>query len=220
MTGYVLANGLSFCRAEGRFIFLDLAADRYFALPSAAEPAFERLVSDRPLSAADEASLQELEQQAILARAPSGSRPALCIPPHRPVRSLIANGRRVSPFTAAEALARFVGARLELRFRPLGRVLDRLGRRMPTARSSTCPEAAEAVAAAFRQSALLVSPLDQCLPRSIAAAHALLARGCRPELVIGVSGRPFAAHCWVQCGDVLVTEEMDEVANFTPILVL
>jgi hypothetical protein len=76
------------------------------------------------------------------------------------------------------------------------------------------------VAAAFRLSRLIASPLDRCLPRSLAAAHGLLDRDIVPELVFGVRLQPFAAHCWVRHGQVLVNESLDQVRNFTPILTL
>jgi hypothetical protein len=37
--------------------------------------------------------------------------------------------------------------------------------------------------------------------------------------VMGVSGRPFAAHCWVQVGDRVVNDTLDHVILFTPILI-
>ena len=215
---YDLADGISFCRTGDRLVFLDLVRDRYLALPSTAEPAFERLVAGEPLSGADRTILDRLE---LLAAAPPGTRLSPCRAPEEPERSLATEGVGVSQFALAEALARIAVARFELRNRPFRQVLGRLERRIVRSPRQNGPvQAAASVAAAFRRSALVASPLDQCLPRSIAAAYALLARGIRPELVIGVSARPFAAHCWVQCGPLLVTGEMDEVANFTPILVL
>jgi hypothetical protein len=36
--------------------------------------------------------------------------------------------------------------------------------------------------------------------------------------VIGVKLNPFAAHCWLQVGDVVLNDLPERVAAFTPIL--
>jgi hypothetical protein len=219
--GFLLADGISFCRPGERLVFLDLERDRYFALPPEAETAFERLLAADPLSARDREQLLKLERHGLLVEAVAGSRPSACRPPRTAELSLVDEQCGASPVAVAAALARFAAVRLQLRRRPLRTVLGRLERRKAR---RVCRNASDrnvrTVAGAFHRGALFVSPLDKCLPRSIAAAHALLDRGCRPELVIGVSAQPFAAHCWVQWEELLVTERLDEVRNFTPILTL
>jgi hypothetical protein len=44
--------------------------------------------------------------------------------------------------------------------------------------------------------------------------------GIRPTLVFGVSADPFAAHCWVQLDDIVLTGDLDTARQFTPILAL
>ena len=48
----------------------------------------------------------------------------------------------------------------------------------------------------------------------------MISDGLIPELVLGVKLRPFEAHCWVQYGDLLVSDHLGTVEPFTPILVL
>jgi hypothetical protein len=43
-------------------------------------------------------------------------------------------------------------------------------------------------------------------------------RGARASIVFGVTGTPFKAHCWVQLGDQLLNDSLDNVTPFTPIL--
>jgi len=220
--GYLLADGLSFCRIGPRLVFLDLAGDRYFTLPPESARSFARLLADEPLSPEDRRNLAGLEGQKVLAAAPAGARPAPCDPPPEATHSLLEEEcGAVGMLDVAGTLAMLGMVRLELRLQPLARALARLERRKSAAAGIPGSEdRIRAVAAAFRQVAFLASPLDRCLPRSIAAAHVLLRRGCAPTLVIGVSAQPFAAHCWVQCGPLLVTERLDEVRNFTPILTI
>ncbi len=44
--------------------------------------------------------------------------------------------------------------------------------------------------------------------------------GLKPDLIFGVSMRPFRSHCWVQVGDIVINDRLDNIRNFTPILVL
>jgi hypothetical protein len=39
-------------------------------------------------------------------------------------------------------------------------------------------------------------------------------------VVIGVRMHPFMAHCWVQRDEVVLSDDLDSVATYTPILIL
>ena len=56
----------------------------------------------------------------------------------------------------------------------------------------------------------------QCLPRSIALAHMLCARGYDAQLVVGVaaSGHGFASHAWVEVSGTIIGEPEDLADNF------
>ncbi|URW75890.1 lasso peptide biosynthesis B2 protein [Sphingomonas donggukensis] len=77
-----------------------------------------------------------------------------------------------------------------------------------------------ALARAFEHARAWLPFERRCLPDGL-ALHALLARsGLRATLALGVRDKPFAAHCWVQAGDWLLTDTIDEVDELTPILVI
>ena len=76
-----------------------------------------------------------------------------------------------------------------------------------------------AVATAFQRTSLWMTSHNQCLPRSLALATCLVKRGHRATLIFGVKLRPFDAHCWVQCGSVVINDRIERVRDFTPILV-
>lgn len=57
-----------------------------------------------------------------------------------------------------------------------------------------------------------------CLRDSLVLAEFLLRCGAVPTLVIGVRSRPFAAHAWVQDGDVVLNDTLENVQRYTPIL--
>jgi hypothetical protein len=61
---------------------------------------------------------------------------------------------------------------------------------------------------------------SNCLRDSIALLRFLIRRGVAAELVIGVKLYPFAAHCWVQQGPLILNDNLGGAAGFAPILVL
>jgi hypothetical protein len=217
-----LPHGMSCCEAGGRFIFLDFHRDRYFALSTEAERSFRRLVAREALGPEDHAHIGSLVDDGLLVPAFDGARPQPCPAPPLPTQSLLDAQHRAGAFALAHALCRLALGILAVKVRPLAAILGRLEARKAAhgpAHARRGPALLE-VAAAFRRSSLIAAPLDQCLPRSIALAHALIDRDMAPLLVIGVRLQPFAAHCWVQLGGTLVNEHLDHVRNFTPILVV
>lgn len=72
----------------------------------------------------------------------------------------------------------------------------------------------------FEHARLVRTAVDRCLPRSVALALGLAARGIHAQLFIGVKTAPFAAHCWVQLGGDVLSDSVEEVRRYHPILVL
>jgi hypothetical protein len=219
--GFDLADGVRFCETSGRFIFLDLARDRYSCLPAEAEPSFRRLVLGARLTSNDRQVLGDLARDGLLR--PSRRRPPLAPPDlSAPDGTLVFTDREVDRAMLVRALWRLGAAAVELRIRPLSRIVRRLERRkrLLPGYSEDIRTALLEVAAAFRRTELFAAPLDRCLPRSIAAFEALIDRRVPASLVFGVRLQPFGAHCWVQHCRTLVNESVDQVRNFTPILVI
>lgn len=221
--GFALRPGLSFCLIGGDAVFLDLSRDRYFGLTIEMGRCFVRLVNGDAPEAGDDRLIARLVGDAILMPAGGDEAPAPCPRPAIATSVLDEVGHLPwSPGSSLRALAGLALARMALRLGSLARMLDALAARKAAVDDQRPPTAADLtrVAAAFDASALAVSPLDACLPRSIAMARWLLGLGQPATLVVGVKLRPFQAHCWVQCGDRLVSDRIDSVRNFTPILVV
>lgn len=214
---YRLREGVTFCLTSERYVFLDLLRDRYFCLAPAAERAFAQLIQGS--TSPDERSLQSLIRDGLLVEDGQCSPPepsALLI---RPTRSLLDDPHPpVRWRTVGEALAARLASWLALKVAGLERVLRRLGR--PPHQSPSSPSTAGLVAAALSRSSMIVASRNQCLCMSLAAARMLRARRVPSLLVLGVKLRPFQAHCWVQVGDLIVTDRLDVVRNFTPIRVV
>lgn len=57
-----------------------------------------------------------------------------------------------------------------------------------------------------------------CLQRSFQLRRYLAGRGVATDWVFGVRTWPFAAHCWLQIGALVVGDRMERVRRFTPLL--
>lgn len=215
-----LRSGVSFCEVGDRLIFLDIRADRYFGLGASAEVAFRRAMAELPVDKDDPPAARLLASGFLVDRAPFA--PRACPAPAAASESLLDLDRpRVAMHSLLGACCGLAGARFALRWIGLASALDRVRERRErqpavTGVSDRLPE----VAAAFDLSARLMRSHDQCLARSIAIMRRLASLGAPAELVIGVRLRPFAAHCWVQQGARLVSDRVDQVRSYTPILVL
>ena len=131
------------------------------------------------------------------------------------------------PSITAGQLANFIRASLRaraaLRWRPIGTVVARVNSRK--ARSLAAGrvdlEAARKHVAAFMHlRPWLFASRDACLADSLALVNFLARYRHFPTWVFGVQTRPFAAHCWVQDGDVVFNDTPDHVRRYTPILAI
>lgn len=71
--------------------------------------------------------------------------------------------------------------------------------------------------AAFHSSAAFMTSHNRCLMKSLALMRAFLSHGQEAQMVIGVQARPFAAHCWLQRENEVLTDSADHIATYTPI---
>jgi hypothetical protein len=67
---------------------------------------------------------------------------------------------------------------------------------------------------------LVITSHDKCLHDSLTLLRFLAAEKLYPSWVVGVRTRPFAAHSWVQSGDLVLNDTHEYVRGFTPILVV
>ncbi len=67
---------------------------------------------------------------------------------------------------------------------------------------------------------ILYTASKACLFDSLALGNFLSKYGLRPSMVFGVSAAPFAAHCWLQQGEIIFNDDPLSVRQYTPILIL
>jgi len=212
-----------FCIANHRVALLDLKADRYFCLPLTADIAFQKLASGQHMDGADLEALEPFVRNGLLQDGPDGvtepRRPPLVAPISSAVDAVSSHGG-ILPMV--EAVAIRLRASKSLKRRSLHAVITDIRQRKATSASETrlSYDMIGPSLAAFLQTRRLMPTHDRCLPWSIAMADYLSRRRCFPDLVIGVKMKPFAAHAWVQLEGRVLSDRLDEVLPYTPILVV
>jgi hypothetical protein len=211
-----LAPGVTFCIASGKTVFLDVARDRYLALPERLNSPFRALLDAG--CGPPPSELDALVDAGLLVAAPGPGDPlaptVVDVPtialPYQPRSILRQLGAHAN---AAPAIWR---VRLGLRLRGLKGELDRL-RSNPRTTAAAPPEAIAERFIAARSGRPIAG---DCLVQSLALFGELQRRGCAGKLVFGVTANPFKAHCWVQTDALVLNDDADSVAPFTPILAL
>ncbi|MET3780812.1 hypothetical protein ABIC32_001457 [Brevundimonas sp. 1080] len=78
----------------------------------------------------------------------------------------------------------------------------------------------QACVSAYRSGLPLTPRQGVCLHRSFMLLHYLKEQAISADWVFGVRTWPFAAHCWLQIGDVVVGDDLHRVSRYTPILIV
>lgn len=211
------------CEANHRIALMDLNAQRYFTLAPDAEAAFRRLVTGTTQQIGDEALLAPVLAKDITnpSLADFDLTPASNFP--QVSGSAIDGPGHPAVLPTASALLHRLATTHQLRRTHFQDMVRRLyaqkqsGRhRMPT---KPMLDLSDAVAS-FLMTSKLVKTHNRCLEHSIAMFRFLASQGYFPNVVIGVKLTPWAAHAWVQDGEVVLNDTVDRVRPYTPILVI
>lgn len=208
---YELNDGVGLALVDQHPVFLDLNSDRYLSL----SPEDAAVLLHATPATTVSPLFSELKAIGLTKEGSSG-----LIPCEIDVAARVAPAAQARIWSALMLLIRLVRARLDQRTL-LKRVtgLKKAGvvaRIAAPDRAQTILGAVELEAKACRT---FLSSTDKCLPDAFAIATHLRRRGVDAKLVFGVR-LPFAAHAWVQVGDVVVGDRPDRILAFTPILVV
>lgn len=208
---------ISFAMVGDDAIFLDLRRDHYFALEQAAAEAFAALRSDTACHCSDERA-ETLLATGLFVRSiePLGFLPAGI---GAPDRDLPDDGAKPALRDLLQVLFLAIGCRRAIRRQPLETIIAKR-RGIPANRSGDARTATLALAQRFLRARAWVPIKPVCLQDSLALRDWLAAHGAQSSLVLGVRLDPFAAHCWVQHGDIVLNDAADRVAAYAPILVV
>lgn len=203
-----LAPEVSFCVASGDVILLDLARDRYFQLPAQHCGAFLAWTGDSALIGGALLALLEEHKLIVATKWQAPSPPPAVRDLGRPSCSLV---RMLCMAPAVVASFRF--ARRALARRRLADLVAAL------CHGTVNDDRAAMLAADFCATARRLNQDSNCLLQSLALMHFLGRNRAGATLVFGVTSKPFKAHCWLQSGDLVLNDQLDRIAPFTPILV-
>lgn len=222
MTQLILHRDLSFCTVDGHLVFLDIQRDRYFRLNRNLE---SDLITYLGGGNAPDGGIRTLIEQKILITGsadPDDATQPLAKSPTRSAMEAPPSSKRASVSQLIDILTIVYSTQRQLKTHGLKNVLGELAslRRKRSRRSATRHHSAPRVlelAAAFRSARLYVPTDTCCLLDSIAMVKFLAKRGLSADLVFGVTGDPFSAHCWAQYGTTILNDALGHAQAFTPI---
>lgn len=211
---YRLSPHLRYCLFSSGSIFLDIDRERYFLMQGKADARLRRFLEQ----SADAADVHWLSARNIITEGCNDPTSQSCKIP-APTSGLGNQPPLSSDFVSTiRAIAAQISARRMLRRRPFAEILKP---EWPVAQcmAGDRENRVSRVTAAFQRARYFVPAKDQCLVRSIAVKQVLASQGCHVDLVIGVA-LPFSAHAWVQSGDTVLTDPLELVEPYKPILVV
>ena len=215
-------DNLHWCNCDGRAVFLDTRADRYFCLPQEANGAFLRMAA-LSMQSGDVERLQLLVKRGMLIEAgPQASieSAALIEPPTHDFLEEPIQG--AEPVSILRAFASELRAGWALRTRPFHQVVEavRNGRPRNKGIQGNSDRSIQEILSAATAVSFITRSHDRCLVRALAVHSACRSTGLKPKLVFGVIAHPFTAHCWVQLGGAVLVGGYEQARLYTPILVL
>ncbi|WP_374394887.1 lasso peptide biosynthesis B2 protein [Sphingopyxis sp.] len=180
-------------------------ADALAALSSAAGPAGANPSVDR------------LTARKIIAVGPGPAIAPISAP--APAASALELAGRAEPASALEIARYRAEASIRLRLQGLGPTIAHWRNLRSRYRLQTADGLPEpgAFARGYAAARVHLPWRRLCVPDSLALARFLWARGIAGDLLFGVRLDPFAAHAWVQFGELVLSDNVNVVADYTPV---
>ncbi|MFJ6024269.1 lasso peptide biosynthesis B2 protein [Brevundimonas sp. NPDC092305] len=204
------APDIFMARADEDIVVLDLVNDRYDGLFDAAEAV--RLDGRGGLSPADDHIRSELIATGLAVEGPVGPADRPIPPPRREVEA--------DPRPPAQDIGRaaIVLSSATLKFRGK-RLRELVNIAHPIRGPAPYDEARLSRLVGAARIARTWIPFEgECLQRAFLLRAYLASQGVTTDWIFGVRTWPFAAHCWLQIGDLLVGDRLARASQFTPIM--
>lgn len=237
MSEYLLAPNIHICLVQGSAIFLDLTKQAYLGIGGKHASQLQRIirgldsanpsVSSPPSEAIDVHFVNQLLQQGLITSdsnvGHAVERASTALPSH-----LLYDRDRDAPASiflrdVIRIANAYMATRLELKLRPLSKILDEVKRRKVLAHQKarvnrSLTELQRLTSAFLWLRLFLYGPTERCLLDSLTLLRFLAPSGFFPELVLGAKAIPFGAHAWVQHGDALLNCPVEFAHGYQPIL--
>lgn len=224
---FCIPEHLHYCQAGGRVVLMDLRSDSYFLLQKDLESIFLAQANGLETRPADRDKLRALD---LLADAGCERQPAVgdSVPPA--TRSAIEDA--ASPGTTRAAIVIEVtwlvlSTKRRLATEHIAAIIDHCrlassGAAKPRSLMGTPADDKRLIDATRDYTAArhFVPVKPSCLLDTLALRTFLARRRLTASIVFGVSPDPFAAHAWLQSGDLVLNETVSYARMHTPILVV
>ena len=241
MSQYLLASHVYLCVTDDHAVLLDLKRDKYVGVGRSQMKVLAERVKGWPAISAGRESheradslLSQMLTAGMLTTDCTLGKAAEPIDIACPQSTLSALDypTSVNPFEARPAItfAHFmlflrasIAARMALRWRPIASVVAKVRSRKlrrGAAQTLDLGAARKLVATFVHLRPLLFTTRDACLADSLSLVNFLSYYRIFPTWVFAVQTGPFAAHCWVQEGELVFNDTPDHVRRFTPILAI
>jgi hypothetical protein len=212
-----LADGVHAIMVDEDAVFLDVATNAYFCLPGIGAVLH---IDGRALALSIDVLGEDLLEAGLARLTPSSQDGVVLASPRRTARAVLEDlppGERRAPtwrHWRAVIAAGLANGRDQRR---------RFADRLPPAQARMIEDAGQGLLGdldAFRRLSPWLPFDGVCLYRSGLLRRYLLALGHRAHWVFGVRTWPFAAHCWLQVGDLALDDEAERLVAYHPIMVL
>jgi hypothetical protein len=233
---YLLASHVYLCVTDDHAVLLDLKRDKYIGVGRSQMKVLAERVKGWPaISSGGESSeradslLSQMLTAGMLTTDSTLGKAAEPIDITWPQSTLYALDLATSARPAvtfahfAMFLRASIAARMALRWRSIASVVAKVKSRKLRRGAASTPDlgAARKLVAAFAHlRPLLFTTRGACLADSLSLVNFLSYYGIFPTWVFGVQTGPFAAHCWVQEGELVFNDTPDHIRRFTPILAI
>lgn len=229
MSGYFLPSHVHFCQRGDACVFLDLRQDDYTLVNGPAAAALRALSSqtnDKQPTGSFSEDLSELLKGGLLITQPDTGKVVAPTRIEIAVEHLVDRETlRDHPVSFGHIMNFFAAcatARASLRWRNIEATVMSVANRKARHASDSAfdPARAQQLTAAFLKLRGFFPANYLCLFDSLALLNFLASYGVYATWVFGVRLEPFAAHCWVQYRHYALNEEVEEAANYTPIMAI
>jgi hypothetical protein len=238
-SSYYLSKHTCFCLADNHYVFLDLRSDQYLCLGRKHTDAMKVLLNgDQSVDIRSteirlhgtgdfdgSATIQALLKKGLLVENDAYGKPPIRARITAPSTSTMEGIHKPRPRIGLAHVLNFFAAAAtaskNLRWESIERTVRTVENRKSTHTTAAASLDIDAISDLFEIFHTLRPYYPRkylCLFDSLALLHFLARYGVFPQWVYGVKVEPFAAHCWVQAGDAVVNDIIDNVRDYTPIM--
>lgn len=211
-----LGNGVGVAAIGDVAVVLDVTQNRYSLWRGTCAAALVQLASKSPCSV-PEPELQRLQAHGLVAERVETPGPWLSpTEVAEPTVSLLEGPEQgqLDFLPAMESIWACMQVRIELQQRTLHGILASL----PRLQRGRSVQDLAGHARAFDRARRFAPVRPRCLPDALAYVRKARRRGHPADLVFGVKLQPFEAHCWAQCGNLVLTDPLERVRRFQVVL--